>query len=116
MLLALSLASSVFCSIFSPVVLWAYPGAPPAATKAAMVNPVTTMFFRMSIFLLINGVQIQWCSDSSREGEDQHDEKNQPKSSAWVVAPAAAIRPCRQRSNEEKYQHNQNDCAHFIPP
>src|SRR6266536_1804787 len=73
-----------------------------------MVNPVTTMFFR----IVYSSSLV--CSESSREGKDQHDEKNQPKPSAWVVAPAAAIRPGRQRSNEEKHQHNQDDCAHLI--
>src|SRR5438552_3639844 len=45
-------------------------------------------------------------SDPVRENQDEHDEEDQSESAARVVAPAAAVRPDRDRPEEEEDQED----------
>src|SRR5215831_7783198 len=55
--------------------------------------------------------------DPSCESKDQHDQKHQTQAAARIVAPAVAVGPSRQRTDQEKHQQHDDDDTHvFSPP
>src|SRR5690348_3062706 len=48
-------------------------------------------------------------SDPAGQHEDEDDDQHQSQSAAWVIAPAAAVRPCRQGADQQENQDDQKD-------
>src|SRR5689334_4849134 len=46
-------------------------------------------------------------SDAAGQHEDEDDDQQEPQSAAGVIAPAAAVRPCRQGADQQENQDDQ---------
>lgn len=51
-------------------------------------------------------------SDFPEEHENNHDDEDCSETSAWTVAPFAAVRPCRKRADEEKDENDEQYGVH----
>lgn len=49
---------------------------------------------------------------ASRQSQDHDDQQHESETAAWVVTPACAVRPCRQSSQQQQNQYNQQNCSH----
>ena len=53
-------------------------------------------------------VQLQ----SAHERKDHHDNQHQPQTAAWIVSPAGAVRPGRERAEQQQNHDYKNDGSH----
>jgi hypothetical protein len=55
-------------------------------------------------------------SDPPHQQQDDHNQKNQSKSTAGIVSPAFTVRPGGQCADEDEYQNNDQYRTHVFPP
>jgi hypothetical protein len=51
-----------------------------------------------------------------QQPKNNHDQKNGPKSAARPIAPVARVRVGRERTQQKKYQNNDNNQFQGVPP
>jgi hypothetical protein len=51
-------------------------------------------------------------SDPSQQQQDNHNQKNQAKSTAGIVSPSPTVRPGRQYAEDGENQNNYQYCTH----
>ena len=52
----------------------------------------------------------------SEQDKDQDNHQDQAEAAGRVIAPAAAVRPSRERADDEQDQDDQDDETHSLPP
>jgi hypothetical protein len=52
----------------------------------------------------------------SDEQDDHYDDQNQAQTAGWIISPAGAVRPKRERAHQQQNQQNNEDQAHEASP
>src|SRR6266699_3516711 len=79
-------------------------GSSPSTSVVPLSNQVTTLNHkRFKGFKMFSDRLL----DPAQKDEDENDDEDQPEAAGWIVAPAGAIGPRRQRADENQDQDNE---------